>query len=148
MSPAKKKTDSSSIRTTTAGNSVKKSSAKKAPAKKATAKKASATKAPAKKAAEKKAPAKKAPVKKAAESKSPVKKAAEKKASAPSKPAKKASGSPVMDEPTEGASIATSRNAEVPQVPCIAFVAAGPGEPDLIAHRGARLLGEATTARR
>lgn len=108
----------------TSGSAVKKAPAKKAPAKKAPAKKTEAKKAPAKKAAVKKTEAKKAPAKKAS--------------------AKKPTPSASVDEPIEGASSPQPVRAEIPEVPSIAFVSAGPGEPDLIAHRGAKLLTEAT----
>lgn len=100
----------------TTGKAVTKASQKKAPAKKAAAKETST-----KKVAAKKAPAKKAPAKKAA-------------AKVPT----------AVDEPTEGAQAPSTQRIEVPEVPCIAFVSAGPGDPDLVAHRGARLLSEAT----
>jgi len=108
----------------TSGSAVKKAPAKKAPAKKAPAKKTEAKKAPAKKASAKKTEAKKAPAKKAS--------------------AKKPTPTASVDEPIEGASSPQPVRAEIPEVPSIAFVSAGPGEPDLIAHRGAKLLTEAT----
>ena len=112
--------------------------------KSAPAKKTPAKKSPDKKAATKKAAAKKAPAKKAATKKAAAKPAPDKKAAAKPAPAKKASSGPAVDEPTEGAADKVKTTQDVPQVPCIAFVAAGPGDPDLIAHRGARLLAEAT----
>ncbi|MGA1146281.1 MAG: uroporphyrinogen-III synthase [Candidatus Nanopelagicales bacterium] len=83
-------------------------------------------KAPEKKAPEKKAPAKKAPEKKAPEKKAPAKR--------PSTPAVS------MDEASD---VPTVRREPTPQVACVAFVAAGPGEPELIAHKGAVLLSAA-----
>ena len=130
---------------------MKKAPAKKAPAKKSTpAKKAAVKQATSKKAPVKKAPAKKAPAKKAPAKKSaPVKKAAVKEAPAKKAPAKKAASkkvatSPAMDEPTEGTSARTPAPAEIPETPTISFVSAGPGEPELISYRGARLLAEAS----
>lgn len=84
-----------------------------------------------KKTPAKKATAKKAPAKKATAKKTPAKKA--------TKPASKPASGPV----DEGIEVAAPTRQPSPQVPCIAFVAAGPGEPDLIAHRGARMLAEA-----
>jgi len=109
------------------GKSVKKASTKKAPVKKATEKKA-----PAKKATEKKAPAKKAPAKKA-----PAKKATAKKAGASTASETKASETKTPVAPKQP-------TAPIQQTPSVAFVAAGPGDPDLIAHRGARMLAEAS----
>jgi len=147
MSPSKKIQDPKA-QTKAAGSPVKKSPAKKsatkAAAKKAPVKKAPAKKPTVKKAAAKNEPAKKAAVKKAAVKNEPAKKAAVKNEPAKKAAAKKPGSGPAMDEPTEGASTPASRRPEVPQVPSIAFVSAGPGEPDLIAHRGARLLAEAT----
>lgn len=111
------------------GSSVKKTStpaAKKPANKQAVVKKASAKQAPAKKVAAGKPVSKDAPAKE-----TPVKKA----------PAKKPASS--FEAVDEGSEVSTTRREPTPQVPCIAFVAAGPGEPDLIAHRGAKLLADA-----
>lgn len=137
MSPAKK-TSNPKASKKAAGNHVKKSTATKAPAKKTAAKKAPAKKSTASKAATGKASA----AKKSAPPASTKKAAAS--AAKPSRSAKKVAVSPAMDEPTEGTSTPSARRPDVPEVPSVAFVAAGPGEPDLIAHRGARLLSEAT----
>ncbi len=93
-------------------------------AKKAT--KAPASNAPKSPAAKKatKAPASNAP-------KAPAKKVL---------PTKQATAFEVGDEGTEAPVV---RREPTPQVPCVSFVAAGPGEPDLIAHRGATMLTDA-----
>jgi uroporphyrinogen III methyltransferase/synthase len=109
-------------------------------------KKAPAKKTPAKKAPAKKAPAKKAPAKKASTPKSTAGKSTAGKSTAgkstPKKDAKPAAQS--VDDVQESP-VAKKQTAQpVQQTPCVAFVAAGPGEPDLIAHRGARMLAEAT----
>ena len=111
------------------GSSVKKTSTPVA--KKAAEKKASVKKPVEKKPVEKKAPAKQAPEKKAPAKQTPAKKS----------PAKKAA--PTFEAVDEGSEAPTTRREPTPQVPCIAFVAAGPGEVDLIAHRGALLLADA-----
>ena len=111
------------------GSSVKKTSTPVA--KKAAEKKASVKKPVEKKPVEKKAPAKQAPEKKAPAKQTPAKKS----------PAKKAA--PTFEAVDEGSEAPTTRRESTPQVPCIAFVAAGPGEVDLIAHRGALLLADA-----
>jgi len=104
-------------------------SVKKTPAKKAPAKKATASKEPAKKAAAKKAPAKKV-----------ASQASDKPAP---KPARKPASKPASGPVDEGTEVVAPKRQPYPQAPCIAFVAAGPGEPDLIAHRGAKMLTEA-----
>jgi uroporphyrinogen III methyltransferase/synthase len=85
------------------------------------------TKAPEKKAPEKKAPEKKAPEKKAPEKKAPEKKAP-------------ATANVSIDDASDLPSV---RREPAPQMPSVAFVAAGPGDPDLIAHKGAVLLSAA-----
>ncbi len=92
-----------------------------------------------KKAPAKKAPAKKAPAKKTAAQKAPAKKTAAQKAPAKKAPAKKAAVAPI----DEGNDVPSVRRDSTPQMPSVSFVAAGPGEPELIAHKGAKLLSEA-----
>ena len=136
MSPAKN--DKSS------GSSVKKSTtaaAKKSVEKKQLAKKAPVKKAVAKKSAPAQPAASKSAASKPAASKPASKDASTKDAPAKKTPAKKAA--PSFEAVDEGSEAPTTRREPTPQVPCIAFVAAGPGEPDLIAHRGARLLADA-----
>ena len=96
--------------------------------------------------------AKKAPVKKASKKseksvkKEPVKKAPAKKALAKKAPAKKKASRPAVSTVEDVADVPVVTKAsdkKTPATPCIAFVAAGPGDPDLIAHRGARMLGDA-----
>ena len=91
--------------------------------------------------------AKKAPVKKASKKpeksakKEPVKKAPAKKA-----PAKKKASRPAVstvEDVSDVPVVTKASDKKTPATPCIAFVAAGPGDPDLIAHRGARMLGDA-----
>ena len=124
MSPSKReKAAGSPVKKTTATKQTGKSSAS---AVKKVAKKAASTKAvPAKPAPSKAAPPKPAATK-------PAKKAT---------PAKKASAAFEIGD--EGTEVSTVRRESTPQVPCVAFVAAGPGDPDLIAHRGANFLIEA-----
>ena len=124
MSPSKReKAAGSPVKKTTATKQTGKSSAS---AVKKVAKKATSTKAvPAKPAPSKAAPPKPAATK-------PAKKAT---------PAKKASAAFEIGD--EGTEVSTVRRESTPQVPCVAFVAAGPGDPDLIAHRGANFLIEA-----
>ena len=116
------------------------------PAKKTSTKKTNKTTQAPKKAAGK--PVKKASAKKSAPASKPaaksVAKSATKSTAKKSSPAKKVSASPDMNEPTEGATLPPTARPEVPETPTIAFVAAGPGEPELIAFRGARLLAEAS----
>ena len=116
------------------------------PAKKTNTKKKNKTTQAPKKAAGK--PVKKASAKKSAPASKPaaksVAKSATKGTAKKSAPAKKVSASPDMNEPTEGAALPPTARPEVPETPTIAFVAAGPGEPELIAFRGARLLAEAS----
>lgn len=102
-------------------------SAKKAPVKKASKKSVKSVK---------KEPVKKAPAKKAPAAKAPAKKAAAK---------KKAGGAAVSaQEDVADVPVATKASEKkTPATPCVAFVAAGPGDPDLIAHRGARMLSDA-----
>jgi uroporphyrinogen III methyltransferase/synthase len=128
MSPAKKTNPNKTTQAPkkTAGKPVKKASAKKS---------APASKPAAKGAAKKSSPAKES---------SPASKPAAKGAAKKSASAKKVSASPDMNEPTEGALVPPAARPEVPETPTIAFVAAGPGEPELIAFRGARLLAEAS----
>ena len=124
MSPSKReKAAGSPVKKTTATKQTGKSSAS---AVKKVAKKATSTKA---------VPAKPAPAKPAATKPAATKPA--KKAT----PAKKASAAFEIGD--EGTEVSTLRRESTPQVPCVAFVAAGPGDPDLIAHRGANFLIEA-----
>ena len=86
--------------------------------------------------------AKKAPVKKA--SKKPEKSA--KKEPVKKAPAKKKASRPAVSTVEDVADVPVVTKAsdkKTPATPCIAFVSAGPGDPDLIAHRGARMLGDA-----
>lgn len=126
MSPSKReKAAGSPVKKTTATKQTGKSSAS---AVKKVAKKAAPTKpAPTKPAPTKPAPTKPAPAQAGASK--PAKKAA---------PAKKASAAFELGD--EGTEVSTVRRESTPQVPCVAFVAAGPGDPDLIAHRGAKFL--------
>ncbi|MCH1405153.1 MAG: SAM-dependent methyltransferase, partial [Candidatus Nanopelagicales bacterium] len=95
----------------------------------------------------KKAPAKKASKKpEKSEKKEPVKKAPAKTAPAKKAPAKKKASRPAMSTVEDVADVPVVTKASEKKTlgtPCIAFVAAGPGDPDLIAHRGARMLGDA-----
>lgn len=93
-------------------------------------KKTTSKKAEPKKAASKAEPAKKAAPK--AEPKVEPKKAT---AKAPAK--KPAAGFEAAEETSD---VPAVRREPTPQVPCVAFVAAGPGDPELIAHKGAKLL--------
>ena len=105
-------------------------SAKKAPVKKVPKKSEKSEKSV------KKEPVKKAPAKKAPTAKAPATKAAAK---------KKAGGAAVstVDDVADVPVVTKASEKKTPATPCIAFVAAGPGDPDLIAHRGARMLGDA-----
>ena len=96
--------------------------------------------------------AKKAPVKKASKNpeksakKEPVKKAPAKKALAKKAPAKKKASRPAVstvEDVSDVPVVTKASDKKTPATPCIAFVSAGPGDPDLIAHRGARMLGDA-----
>jgi len=88
----------------------------------------------AKKAAPKNEPAKKQPAKKAAPKTEP-------KAATTKTPAKKpAAGFAAVEEASD---VPPVRREPTPQVPSVAFVAAGPGEPELIAYKGAKLLADA-----
>lgn len=126
MSPSK--------REKAAGSPVKKSTSKKTEPSKSASKKSAPAKEPVKKAASKAGSAKqtvpaKAPAKKVADT-SPAK--------APVK--KSAAGFTAVDETSDVPSV---RREATPHVPSVAFVAAGPGDPELIAHKGAKLLSEA-----
>ena len=94
-----------------------------------------------KKETKKSAPAKPAPAKATASKPADKKVAKDAATTKKSAPAKKAPA--VFEAGDEGTEVSTVRREPTPQVPCIAFVAAGPGEPDLIAHRGVRYLTEA-----
>ncbi len=117
MSPAKKAASKDPHEKKTAGSSVKKTTKAASSAKSAVK---SASKPAQKSTSEKKVSEKKAPAKKA--------------------PAKKAAPSPILDEAPESAVV---RKTATPATPSVAFVAAGPGDPELIAHRGAKLLSAA-----
>jgi uroporphyrinogen III methyltransferase/synthase len=117
MSPAKKQASKDPHEKKTAGSSVKKTTKAVSSAKSAVK---SASKPAQKSVAEKKASEKKTPAKKAS--------------------AKKDAPAPILDEAPETAVV---RKAAIPATPCVAFVAAGPGDPELIALRGAKLLGAA-----
>ena len=94
-----------------------------------------------KKETKKSAPAKPAPAKTGASKPADKKVAKDAAATKKAAPAKKAPA--VFEAGDEGTEVSAVRRQSTPQVPCIAFVAAGPGEPDLIAHRGVRYLTEA-----
>ena len=121
MSPSK--------REKAAGSPVKKTPTKSQPAKKQPAKKAAPKTESVKTTETKKQPAKKAAAK------------AEPKAATAKTPAKKsAAGFAAVEEASDVPSV---RREPTPQVPSVAFVAAGPGDPELIAHKGAKLLADA-----
>lgn len=106
--------------------------------KKTTNKKAPAKKEPAKKATPRQA-SQATPTQKTAVKKETVKKETVKKAAVKKEAAKKAAATPVE----EINDVPTVRRDSTPQMPSVSFVAAGPGEPELIAHKGAKLLSEA-----
>ena len=114
------------------------------PVKKTPTKNQSAKKQPAKKQPAKKADPKTESVKTTETKKQPAKKAAAKaepKAATAKTPAKKsAAGFAAVEEASDVPSV---RREPTPQVPSVAFVAAGPGDPELIAHKGAKLLADA-----
>lgn len=119
MSPAKKTSEKDPHDHKTAGKSVKKTT-------KAESSTKSTGKSPAKSTAK-------------TATKSATKSASQKKEPAKKTPAKKAPA-PIVDDAPETTVV---RKATIPATPSVAFVAAGPGDPELIAHRGAKLLGTA-----
>ena len=126
MSPSK--------REKAAGSPVKKTPTKNQSAKKQPAKKQPAKKADPKTESVKTTETKKQPAKKAAA------KAEPKTATAKTSAKKSAAGFAAVEEASDVPSV---RREPTPQVPSVAFVAAGPGDPELIAHKGAKLLADA-----